>query len=109
MARNLKKEPFDSFSVEYGITNPLGKDLARINFYWGQTQVGRALFGEAIAPGQYASVETDGSIALYFPTLHFQNIIHLLQSGSGLVLFVEFGDAHDDHFRGGGIMMLSES
>jgi hypothetical protein len=33
---------FNSFHVNYAITNPSGKDFARIDFFNGDTKVGQA-------------------------------------------------------------------
>ena len=44
------RRDFNSFHVSYGITNPSGKDLTRIDFFDGDTKVGQALLGDAIAP-----------------------------------------------------------
>jgi hypothetical protein len=68
------KRTFNSFRIEYGITNPQGKDLVRIDFFLGEEKAGQALFGDAISPGAFASLTNEGQVQLFFPISHFQNI-----------------------------------
>ena len=103
----LTQRPFSSYRVEYGITNPFGKDLARIQFFLGETKVGQALFGDAIAPGAFAALINGVEIDLYFPLSHFHNIMELLSTQSGLSLFVEIDEAPERLIRRGGIMTNS--
>jgi hypothetical protein len=44
---------FDTYRVHYGTTNPEGRDLTRIEFYYGETKVGQILSGKARGPGSY--------------------------------------------------------
>ena len=93
---------FDNYRLEYGITNPNGKDLARIDFLKGEVKVGQMLFGDAIAPGSFASLMQD-EIDLFFPLTHFANILNLLQTQKSPSLFVDL-DTGSHQVRGGGIM-----
>jgi hypothetical protein len=100
----LTQRPFDLWRIEYGITNPLGKDLARIDFLLGETKAGQALFGDAIVPGAFAALVNDAEVHLFFPLAHFQNIMNLLSTVSGLSLFTEVEDTPEHPVRRGGIM-----
>ena len=84
-----KEVKFDAFEITYAVTNPLGKDYARIDFFYKKEKVGQMLFGSAITPGSFASYQ-DGQIDLYFPAGHYSAIIELLRNENELVLFVEF-------------------
>ena len=79
---------FDSYRITYAITNPLGKDYARIDFFSAAQKVGQILFGSAIQPGSYASLQNN-EIDLYFPLSHFDSILQLLRSAQNLSLFVD--------------------
>jgi hypothetical protein len=79
---------FDSYKITYAITNPNGKDYARIDFFNGDIKVGQVLMGDAIAPGSYANLLGE-EIHLYFGLSHFESIVGLLQRESGLALYVE--------------------
>jgi hypothetical protein len=103
----LTQKPFNSYRIEYGITNPSGKDLARIDFLLGEAKVGQALFGDAIAPGAFAALVNDAEIHLFFPLSHFHNIMDLLSSHSGLSLFVEVNEIPERDISRGGIMTHS--
>jgi hypothetical protein len=103
----LNQKPFNSYRIEYGITNPSGKDLARIDFLLGETKAGQALFGDAIAPGAVAALVNDGEIHLFFPLSHFHNIMGILGSQPGLSLFVEVTEAPEHQVNRGGIMTHS--
>jgi hypothetical protein len=98
------KKSFDNYRFEYGITNPNGKDLARIDFFSGEVKVGQTLFGDAIAPGSFASLMQD-EIDLFFPLTHFANILNLLQTQKSLSLFVDV-DPDSHQVTGGGIMAV---
>ena len=100
----LTQKPFNSYRIEYGITNPSGKDLARIDFLLGETKAGQALFGDAIAPGAFAALINDGEVHLFFPLSHFHNIMELLSTHSGLSLFVEVDETPERLVSRGGIM-----
>jgi hypothetical protein len=101
------QKPFNSYRIEYGITNPSGKDLARIDFFLAEAKAGQALFGDAIAPGAFAGLTNAGEIALFFPLSHFHNIMELLGTHSGLSLFVEVDETPQHLVRRGGIMTRS--
>ena len=82
-------KPFDSYRVTYAITNPNGKDYARIDYYYAKDKkVGQMLFGDSITPGAYASLQGD-EIHLYFPLKHFEAIAGTLRSEKNLALYVE--------------------
>ena len=99
--RTRIQKPFSSYRLNYGITNPHGKDLARIEFFRGRTKVGQALFGDAISPGSFASLINEAEIHLFFPLSHFSNLLNLLLTQKRLSLFVDVEDAATE---GGGIM-----
>jgi len=94
------KQSFEKHHIEYGITNPNGKDLARIDFFSGEVKVGQALFGDAIAPGSFASLIQD-EIHLFFPLIHFANILSLIQTHGDLSLFIDREAESGDVERGG--------
>jgi hypothetical protein len=86
MDRVIKK--FNSFQIDYSVTNPLGHDLIRITFFQDGTRVGRLLSGEAIGPGSYAAL-VNNEIALYFSDRHIPALLTLLTTQGDLALFVE--------------------
>jgi hypothetical protein len=90
--KERKEVRFDSFDIEYAITNPNGKDYARIDFFYRDKKVGQILFGSAIAPGSYADYQNH-QISLYFPAGHYTSIVELLRNEKGAVLYVEFEPA----------------
>ena len=92
---------FSSFHVTYGVTNPAGKDYIRIDFFDGETKVGQALLGDAIAPGSFAALGGAGEIDLYFPSSHFANLLSLLRSEKRLALFAERDTATSTIASGG--------
>jgi hypothetical protein len=100
----LTQKPFNSYRFEYGITNPSGKDLVRIDFLFHGTKVGQVLFGNAIAVGAFAALINSGEIHLFFPLSHFQNIMEVLGTSSGLSLFVEVSNTPERVVSRGGIM-----
>ena len=95
---------FDAYRIEYGITNPFGKDLARIDLLLNETKAGQILFGSAIAPGAFASLINEDEIHLFFSLSHFNNLIRLFESHSPLSLFVEVGETPDRPVARGGIV-----
>jgi hypothetical protein len=105
--RKLTQKPFNSYHIEYGITDPSGKDLARVDFLLGETKAGHALFGDAIVPGAIAALVNDGEIHLFFPLSHFHNIMNLLGTDFGLSLFVEVNENSERQVSRGGIMTHS--
>jgi len=100
----LTQKPFNSYRIEYGITNPSGKDLARIEFLLDETKAGQMLFGNAIVPGAFAALTDNDEIHLFFPLAHFPNIVELLGTHSGLSLFVEVDETPEHLVSRGGIM-----
>jgi hypothetical protein len=94
-------KPFDSYKVTYSITNPNGKDYARIDFFATEAKVGQIFFGDSIVPGSYASVQTNGQISLYYPLQSFQAIAEILRSEKDLALYVEFDDLMEQGRIGG--------
>jgi hypothetical protein len=85
-------KPFEWYRVTYAITNPNGKDYARIDFFTGGTKVGQILFGSAIAPGSFAALNGE-EIDLYFPLSHFESIYQLLRQEKNLSLYVNLDPA----------------
>jgi hypothetical protein len=79
---------FEWYRITYAITNPNGKDYARIDLYSAGTKVGQMLFGSAISPGSYAAFNGQ-EIDLYFPLTHFENISQLLHRKQHLSLYVD--------------------
>lgn len=92
-------KPFESYRVTYAVTNPHGRDYARIDLFVSETKVGQILFGSAIAPGSYASLLGE-EIHLYFPLTHFENIARLLRHEKHLSLYVDL-DLGEMPQRGG--------
>ena len=84
----IKLIPFDRFTVQYGITNPLGHDLVRVEFFEKKKLAARMLLGSAIAPGSFASL-LQGTVHMYFPPQHFTNVLALLASGKGVAIQIE--------------------
>ena len=80
---------FERYRITYAVTNPNGKDYARVDFFNGGKKVGQILFGSAIAPGSYASLDGD-KIDLYFPLSHFENIHQVLRTEKNLSLYIDF-------------------
>jgi len=86
----VTKRAFSSYTIDYAITNPNGKDYARIDFFNSEGKVGQILFGSSIVPGSYAALlNADEEVHLYFPMDHFETILTLLQTEKGLALYVE--------------------
>jgi hypothetical protein len=100
----MSRRDFNSFHVTYGITNPSGKDLARIDFFNGDTKVGQALFGDAIAPGSFAALSDNQEIHLFFPFSHFTNLLDLLRTNKRLALFAELDGGAQPAVRMGGVV-----
>lgn len=100
----LINKTFNSYRIEYGITNPQGKDLVRIEFLSGDSKIGQALFGDAIAPGSFASLGQREEIDLFFPLTHFANILNLLRTQTELSLFGEPDDTQPGQLRRGGVL-----
>lgn len=94
---------FNSYRIEYGITNPSGKDLVRIEFLSGKSKIGQALFGAAIEPGSFAGLGQREEIDLFFPLTHFANILNLLTTQTKLSLFVELDDRQPRQVDRGGV------
>ena len=96
--------PFDTYRVHYGTTNPNGYDLTRIEFFYGKTKVGRILSGRAIGPGSYVTLK-DGEIDLYFDSERLANALAILQFESSLALYFVPDDEHPEQEQGreGGI------
>lgn len=97
------RKDFNSFHVTYAITNPSGKDLARIDFFNGDTKVGQALFGDAIAPGSFAAL-VNQEIHLFFPLSHFPNLLDLLRTDKRLALFADVEQGAQPTVRQGGVV-----
>jgi|SRR5262249_42309954 len=98
------RRDFNSFHVSYGITNPSGKDLTRIDFFDGDTKVGQALLGDAIAPGSFAALHGNQEIHLFFPLSHFFNLLHLLRTDKRLALFADVEEGAQPTVSRGGVV-----
>jgi hypothetical protein len=96
--------PFDTYRVHYGTTNPNGYDLSRIEFFDGETKVGRILSGKAIGPGSYVT-RRDGVIDLYFDSERLANALTILQGEANLALYFVPDADHPEREQGreGGI------
>ena len=97
-------KPFDTYRVHYGTTNPEGRDLTRIEFFYGDVKVGRILSGDAIGPGSYVSLK-DGEIHLYFDSKRLAEALMILQGETNLALYFVPDDKEPDREQGreGGI------
>ena len=79
-------KPFDTYRVHYGTTNPEGRDITRIEFFYGDIKAGRIISGKAIGPGSYVSL-IDGEIELYFDSERVANALTILQGEPNLALY----------------------
>jgi hypothetical protein len=96
---NSIHKSFEWYRVTYAITNPNGKDYARIDFFKGGTKVGQILFGSAVTPGSYASIHGD-EIHLYFPLAHFESICQLLRHEKNLSLYIDLDPSANPNIGG---------
>ena len=96
--------PFDTYRVHYGTTNPSGNDLTRPEFFSGEATVGRILSGKAIGPGSHVTLR-DGVIDLYFDSERLANVLTILQGESNLALYFVPDPDHPEREQGreGGI------
>ena len=87
-ARTMEEivKPFDTYRVHYGTTNPEGRDITRIEFFYGDIKVGRILSGKAIGPGSYVSL-IRGEIELDFDSERVANALTILQGEPNLALY----------------------
>jgi hypothetical protein len=97
-------KPFDTYRVHYGTTNPEGRDLTRIEFFYGEIKVGQILSGKAIGPGSYVSLKED-EILLYFDSERLANALTILQGEANLALYFVPDDEEPEREQGreGGI------
>ena len=97
-------KPFDTYRVHYGTTNPEGRELTRIEFFYGDVKVGRILSGDAIGPGSYVSLK-DGEIDLYFDAKRLAEALMILQGETNLALYFVPDDKEPEREQGreGGI------
>jgi len=97
-------KPFDTYQVHYGTTNPEGRDLTRIEFFYADVKVGQVLSGDAIGPGSYVSLK-DGEIDLYFDSKRLAEALVILQGETNLALYFVPDDREPDREQGreGGI------
>ena len=79
-------KPFDSYRVDFATTNPAGRDLTRMEFFYQETKVGQLLSGSAIEPGSFVSLKDD-VIYLYFNSAMLANALSILQHESDLALY----------------------
>ena len=82
----LKK--FTRYRVVYAITDPNGKDYARIDLFKGTKKIGQILFGSALVPGSHATL-LGQEIHLYFPLSHFDAICRILRDEKNLSLCLD--------------------
>ena len=105
-ARTMEEivKPFDTYRVHYGTTNPEGRDITRIEFFYGDIKVGRILSGKAIGPGSYVSL-IRGEIELYFDSERVANALTILQGEPNLALYFVPDDKEPEQEQGqeGGI------
>jgi hypothetical protein len=101
---NETVKPFDTCRVHYGTTNPEGRDLTRIEFFYGEIKVGQILSGTAIGPGSYVSLK-EREIHLYFDSERLAEALTILQGETNLALyFVPYDqDPEREQGREGGI------
>jgi hypothetical protein len=102
----LVKNPFNTYRITYGIVSPdtvTFKDYSRIDCYNGTKKVGQVLFGSSISPGNNGGIVND-EIDLFFPLLHFSNVVEILRLGAQqpLALYLEV-DEDTNVARTGGI------
>jgi hypothetical protein len=97
-------KPFDTYWVHYGTTNPEGRDLTRIEFFYGETKVGQILSGKAIGPGSYVSL-IGYEIYLYFDSERLAGALTILQGEPNLALYFVPDDENPEQEQGqeGGI------
>jgi hypothetical protein len=97
-------KPFDTYRAHYGTTNPEGRDITRIEFYFGEFRVGRILSGKAIGPGSFVSLIND-EIELYFDSKRLANALAILQGETNLALYFVPDEENPDQEQGqeGGI------
>lgn len=97
-------KPFDTYRVHYGTTNPEGRDLTRIEFFYGEIKVGQIWSGKAIGPGSYVSLKED-EILLYFDSERLANALTILQGEANLALYFVPDDETPEQEQGreGGI------
>ncbi len=97
-------KPFDTYEVHYGTTNPEGRDLTRIEFFYGETRVGQILSGKAIGPGSYVSL-IGCEIYLYFDSERLAGALTILQGEPNLALYFVTDDEKPEQEQGreGGI------
>jgi hypothetical protein len=97
-------KPFDTYRVHYGTTNPEGRDLTRIEFFYGDTKVGQILSGKAIGPGSFVSL-IQGEISLYFDSKRLAGALTILQGEPNLALYFVPDDEEPEREQGreGGI------
>jgi hypothetical protein len=101
-------KPFDRYRLRYATTNPEGRDLTRIEFYYQETKVGQLLSGSAIGPGSFVSLR-DGEIHLYFDAAMVDTALDILRDDSNLALYFVPDDRHPEREQGreGGILRES--
>jgi hypothetical protein len=97
-------KPFDTYRVHFGTTNAEGRDLTRIEFFYGEIKVGQILSGKAIAPGSYVSLK-EREIHLYFDSERLAEALTILQGETNLALYFVRDDQEPGREQGreGGI------
>jgi len=97
-------KPFETYQVHYGTTNPEGRDLTRIKFFYGDVKVGQILSGDAIGPGSYVSLK-EGEIHLYSDSKRLAEALMILQGETNLAPYFVPDDREPEREQGreGGI------
>ena len=100
------RNPFNTYQITYGIASQdtiQFKDFARIDLFLGDRKVGQVIFGSVISPGNNGGIVNGNEIHLYFPLLHFQNIVEILKLGvtQPLALYLEMDDDSNNAIMGG--------
>ena len=96
-------KPFDHYTIDYATTNPLGKDLTRIQFFQNDTKVGQLLSGSAIGPGSFVSLQDD-EIFLYFDSTRLNGLLAILHNQTQLARYFvpdEFDPDREQGSEGG--------
>lgn len=97
-------KPFDRYLIDYATTNPLGRDLTRIQFFQNGTKVGQLLSGSAIGPGSFVTLKDD-EIFLYFDSARLNGLLAILHNQRDLALYFVPDEFEPDREQGseGGI------
>ena len=83
---NVIVKPFDTYRLQYATSNPEGRELTRIEFFYRDTRVGQLLSGAPIGPDSYVRLKS-GQIFLYFDSARLANALAILQGEPDLALY----------------------